>query len=187
MEDTMGSRLEPDNQGFTRRRLLPREEITVFAALAGPQDASPADIRRLLMPGLPARTWHRVFPFLPRERRPDGTSVVWHPLGRGWQLAVECVHARIRIRWRLSGAYLQWPGSDLASPTDLAEFDERPIADWSLAVPDPEFRALCRRGSVALRLSELVARWALEVGPSHAGRALLACRSLGQPGSPEID
>jgi len=171
----MGSRLEPGNLGSARRGSHPREEITVFAALAGPADARSADIRRLLMPGLPTRTWHRVFPFLPRERRSDGTSVVWHPLGAGWQRAVECVHARTPIRWRMSGAYLQWPGSDLASPTDLVDFDEIPIADWSLAVPDPDFRAFCRGGSVALRLSELVARWALEVGPSRAGRALLGC------------
>ncbi len=156
----MGSGLGPDNQGVTRPRSLPRGEITVFAAFAGPPDANPADIRRSLMPGFPARTWHRVFPFLPRERGPDGAGVIWHPLGEGWQLAVDCVHARRPIRWRLSGAYLQWPGSDLASPTDLVDFDEIPITDWSLAVPDADFRTFCRRGSTALRLSEMVARWA---------------------------
>ncbi len=179
----MGSRLESGSLGAARRRLHPRDEITVFAALAGPADARPGDIRRLLMPGLPARTWHRVFPFLPREQRPDGSSVVWHPLGKGWQRAVERVHARMPIHWRLSGAYLQFPGSDLASPVDLVDFDEIPITDWSLAVPDPDFRAFCHRGSVSLRLSELVARWVLEVGPNRAGRALLACdhprRALG--------
>jgi len=182
----MGSHLQPLEQGAMRRGPHPREEITAFAALAGAADASSADIRRLVAPGLPARIWHRVFPFLPRERTADGASVVWHPLGRGWHLAVECVHARRPIRWRLSGAYLQWPQSDLASPADLVDFDDIPIADWSLAVPDPDFRAFCRRGCVALRLSELVARWALEVGPSRAGRALLGCHPRRAPGRLEI-
>jgi hypothetical protein len=187
MEKTMGSGLEPGNLGIARRSVHQREEITVFAALAGPPDASPGEIRRLLMPGLPARTWHRVFPFLPRECGPDGAGVVWHPLGEGWRLAVDCVHARRPIPWRLSGAYLQWPGSDLASPTDLVDFDEIAIADWSLAVPDADYRAFCRRGSTALRLSELVARWVLAVGPSRAGRALLGCHPRRNPGSLEFD
>ena len=66
---------------------------------------------------------------------------------------------------------------------DFHDFDEADLNDWSIAVPDPHFRALCGhlQGDLC-RLSELVARWALEVGPMRAGQAL-AVRGgpLGQP------
>ena len=129
-----------------------------------------------LRPGLALRTWHRVYPFLPKEVREDGALVVWLPDGRDWQRALELVHCGRRVRWRLSGAFLERePGCDPV-PTDLVAFDDYDLADWSLAVPDPGFRAFCgaRRVS-ALRLSELVARWAFEVGPRVAGQMLARC------------
>jgi len=176
--DGMGCRLEP-------RLLLDEargegdEEIAAFLSRGGRADATSAAIRLLVSPGLPQRTWHRVFPALPKEVMPDGSLLVWHPLGDGWAQALDRVHARRRIRWRLSGTLLRWPGSGELSAADLSDFDGIDIADWSLAVPDPGFRAFCAaRRAAALRLSELVARWAFEAGPEVAGRALAGCPTL---------
>jgi hypothetical protein len=146
--------------------------------------------RALQLPVSP-RVWYRVFPYLPREVRTDGSLILWHPDEQGWAVALERVHARLALNGRKSGAYLLPPGSDRVMLRDFHDFDEADLNDWSIAVPDPHFRALCGhlQGDLC-RLSELVARWALEVGPMRAGQALavrggqaLAVRGgpLGQP------
>lgn len=184
----MGSKLESGNLhgGRTGRRL--REEIVSFAAYVGASDCGSAEIRRRVVPELPARTWHRVFPFLPKERRGDGAIVVWHPAGDDWSRALDHVHARRPIAWRRSGAYLQLPESEALVLADLVDFDDLQLSDWSLAVPDPRFGAFCRASDFAApRLSEMVARWALQTGPREAGRLLGArCRLLAPavPGRP---
>jgi hypothetical protein len=155
------------------------EEIAAFLSRGGRADATSAAIRLRVAPGLPQRTWHRVFPALPKEVMADGSLLVWHPLGEGWAQALDRVHARRRVHWRLSGALLQWPGSGELSAADLSDFDDMDIADWSLAVPHPGFRAFCAASRAgAPRLSELVARWAFEVGPEVAGRVLAGCRTV---------
>jgi hypothetical protein len=84
------------------------------------------------------------------------------------------VHAGRTIRWRKTGAYVQLPGSDRVVLRDFAELDTLELVDWSLAVPDARFRAFCARvHAEASGLGELLARWALELGPREAGTALL--------------
>lgn len=181
----MGSKLESGNLCAHRAHRDASDEIAVFAAFGGPADTGSAELRRRLVPDVPARTWHRVFPFLPKERR-EGGIVVWHPVGDDWARSLERVHAGRTIRWRRSGAYLQWPGIERLVPTDLAAFDDLEISDWSLAVPDARFRALCARcGEGAQRLSEVVARWALEAGPRVAGAALCVCLAL-EPAAADV-
>lgn len=178
----MGSKLESGSLHTGRRGQWLREEMTSFAAYVGAADCGSAEIRRRVVPELPARIWHRVFPFLPKERHCDGGIVVWHPAGEDWSRALDCVHARRPIPWRRSGAYLQLPDSDALVLADLVDFDDLEISDWSLAVPDPRFGAFCRaRDLAAPRLSEMVARWALQTGPREAGRLLgTRCRLLAQ-------
>jgi len=174
----MGSKLESGNLCADRARCGAPDEIAVFAAFGGAPGTDSAELRRRVAPEVSARTWHRVFPYLPKEVR-EGGIAVWHPAGDDWARTLEHVHAGRPIRWRRSGAYLQWPGTDRVVLTDLAAFDDLEISDWSLAVPDARFRALCARcGEGALRLSEVVARWALEAGPRVAGAALCVCLAL---------
>ncbi len=157
-------------------------EITLYAADAGPADAGASSLRRALQLPVSPRTWHRVFPVLPRETRLGGALVLWHPDEAGWLRALEWVHARQVPPWALRGAYVQAPDADLPALRDFQEFDELDLADWSLAVPDPSFHALCSRlRGERLRLSELVARWALEVGPQRAGLALSQRRAGARP------
>jgi hypothetical protein len=167
-----------------RVRQSPDErEIALYAAYAGAGDRGASALRRALQLPVSPRVWYRVFPYLPREVRTDGSLILWHPDEQGWAVALERVHARLALNGRKSGAYLLPPGSDRVMLRDFHDFDEADLNDWSIAVPDPHFRALCGhlQGDLC-RLSELVARWALEVGPMRAGQAL-AVRGgpLGQP------
>jgi hypothetical protein len=169
----MGRRL---GEGSFRRQniwLAHRAEITLYAANVGGVQAEASVLRRRLEPAVSMRTWHRVFPYLPREVLADGALVLWHPDEHGWQLAQDQVHALTAPAWRRSGAYLTLPGSDRMVLRDFHDLDDVDLPDWSMAVPDAGFSDLVgRMGSAPWRLSELVARWALEVGPVRAGRAL---------------
>lgn len=181
----MARRLSSEEIADAARRWPQDGEIALYGVYAGAGDRdSPRDsptLRRLLSLPVSPRTWHRVFPYLPRETRADGSLVLWHPDEAGWQAALERVHARLTPQWRKSGACVAIPGSDRTVLADFHEFDELDLADWSIAVPDPQFRALCGRLDGELcRLSELVARWALEVGPVRAGQAL-AVRARAAP------
>jgi hypothetical protein len=148
-------------------------EITLYAANVGVARAEASVLRQRLQPPVSMRTWHRVFPYLPIEAQPDGALVLWHPDESGWLLAQEQVHQLVAPAWRRSGAYVSPPGSDRLVLRDFQELDDIDLADWSMAVPDVGFADLvCRAGAAAWRLSELVARWALEVGPVRAGQAL---------------
>jgi hypothetical protein len=151
-----------------------RDEIVVFAVDAGAPDRDQASIRRSLHVDVPVRVWHRVYPALPKELRSDGDLIVWIPSEAGWDAALECVHARRQVRWRKSGVCLQLPGSNQVILRDFSEFDDAGLADWSLAVPDRRFVEFCARVRCAdgERLSELLARWALEIGPREAGRVV---------------
>lgn len=150
------------------------EEIVVFAVHAGAPDRDQAAIRRGLQVEVPVRVWHRVYPVLPKELRGDGGLIVWIPHEGGWDAALECVHARRPVRWRKSGVCLQLPGSNHVILRDFSEFDDAGLADWSLAVPDRRFVEFCARARCAdgERLSEMLARWALEIGPREAGRVV---------------
>ena len=152
------------------------EPITLFAAWVGATDRGAAALRQALQLSVAVRTWHRVCPYLPRETRADGSLVLWHPQGADWSRAQERVHAGRRIAWRKSGAYVKLPGSESVVLHDFRDFDELDLADWSIAVPHTRFREMCLRARIdETRLSELLARWALEVGPREAGLALRRC------------
>jgi hypothetical protein len=149
-------------------------EITVYAAFVGAADLDRSELRRGLQTSVTTRVWHRVFPYLPREKLADGSMVLWHPHGDGWWRALDYVHAGRRVVWRCSGAYLQLPASDAVVLHDFADLDAMDIADWTLAIPHPGFATFCARLREPVgRLSELVARWALEVGPHEAGLAFM--------------
>ena len=80
-------------------------------------------------------------------------------------------------RWPSSRciAYVAVRGTERVEMRDFHALDEIDLPDWSLAVPDPGFAdMLGHLDGNAWRLSELVARWALQVGPAHAGKALVA-------------
>ncbi|MBU6271253.1 MAG: hypothetical protein KGQ67_08125 [Betaproteobacteria bacterium] len=148
--------------------------ITLYAAKLGRVAADASALRQALQPSVPARTWHRVCPYLPREVLADGSLVLWHPDDAGWALALEQVHRLCAPSWRLSGAYVAIPGTERVEPRDFHAFDEIDLPDWSLAVPDPGFAdMLGHLDGNAWRLSELIARWALQVGPARAGKVLL--------------
>ena len=148
--------------------------ITLYAAKLGAVAPDASALRQALQPPVPSRTWHRVCPYLPRETLADGSVVLWHPDDTGWPLALEQVHRLCAPVWRLSGAYVAVPGTERVEMRDFHAFDELDLPDWTLAVPDPGFAELLTHldGS-AWRLSELVARWALQVGPARAGKALV--------------
>jgi hypothetical protein len=158
-------------------------EIALYAMCSGASGRDSLSLRRALALPVSTRVWHRVFPYLPRELRADGALIVWHPDEAGWNDALERVHARAPLKWRKSGASLLMPGTDRAVLLDFGAFDELDLIDWSIAVPDARFRAMCARlQTEPCRLSELVARWALEVGPVRAGAAL-AMRADTAPGT----
>lgn len=157
-------------------------EIALFAVYAAAGDRNASALRRVLQLPVSPRTWHRVFPYLPREICADGSLILWHPDPQGWQLALDRVHAGLPLNGRKSGAYLLTPGSDKITLRDFHDFDDAGLVDWSIAVPDVRFRDLC--GSLhgeLCRLSELVARWALQVGPIHAGQTLASRQAPALP------
>jgi hypothetical protein len=178
----MGRRLGEGSFGWQNVWLAHRAEITLYAANVGGVPAEASALRRRFEPAVSMRTWHRVFPYLPREVLADGSLVLWHPDEHGWQLAQEQVHALTAPVWRRSGAYLTQPGSERTVLRDFHELDDIDLPDWSIAIPDRRFSELVgRMGSAPWRLSEVVARWALEVGPVRAGLALSLVQD--QPGA----
>ena len=180
----MGRKLSSEEIAGGKRRSSNASEIALYGVYAGAGDRDAQTLRRLMNLPVSPRTWHRVFPYLPREGRSDGSLVLWLPDEAGWAAALERVHARLTPNWRKSGACVAIPGSDQVILTDFQEFDEIDLVDWSIAVPDPQYRTLCGRLDGAFcRLSELVARWALEVGPVHAGQ-VLATRTRAAPAEP---
>lgn len=169
----MGRRL--GTEGFVGYRLpTPRhEEIALYGANLGRVRGDASSLRRALQMPVPLRTWHRVFPYLPQETLPDGALVIWHPDADGWRSALEAVHQLRAPIWRRSGAYVSMPGSGLVGLHDFHDLDDIDLPDWSIAMPDADFADRVRRMNLQpCRLSELAARWALEVGPQRAGVAL---------------
>jgi hypothetical protein len=179
----MGRKLNAQDIDWPLWQSPENDELTLYAAYAGAGHRDASALRRALQLPVSARVWHRVFPHLPREVRSDGSLILWHPDELGWAIALERVHARLALNGRKSGAYLLPPGSERVLLRDFHDFDDADLNDWSIAVPDAHFRALCGNlhGDLC-RLSELVARWAVEVGPMRAGQALAArSRPPGQP------
>ncbi len=171
----MGRRLIEDERPWHPAMAASGGRITLYAAKLGPMPGDASALRQALCPPVPPRTWHRVYPYLPRETLADGSLVLWHPDEAGWSLALEQVHRLCAPTWRLSGAYVAVPGTERVEMRDFHALDEIDLPDWSLAVPDPGFAdMLGHLDGNAWRLSELVARWALQVGPAHAGKALVA-------------
>jgi hypothetical protein len=172
-EAVMGRRVGADGFSGQHAWLSQQPEITLYAANVGVARAEASVLRQRLQAPVSLRTWHRVFPYLPTEALPDGSLVLWHPDESGWLLAQERVHQLAVPAWRRSGAYVSPPGSERLVLRDFHELDDIDLPDWSMAVPDACFAGLvARTRGAAWRLSELVARWALEVGPVRAGHTL---------------
>jgi len=84
------------------------EPITLFGAWVGATDRGAAALRHALQLSVAVRTWHRVCPYLPREKRPDGSLVLWHPLGADWIRAQE----RVQYIMQDEPTYFTWDGTD---------------------------------------------------------------------------
>jgi hypothetical protein len=181
-EEVMGRRLIENEGQWHPALAVQSARITLYAAKLGRVACEASALRQALRAPVPSRTWHRVCPYLPRETLADGSLVLWHPDESGWSLALEQVHRLCAPAWRLSGAYVAIPGTERVEMRDFHAFDELDLPDWSLAVPDPGFaEMLMHLDGNAWRLSELVARWALQAGPSRAGKILAVDPPPGPP------
>ena len=135
----MGRRLIEDERPWHPAMAASGGRITLYAAKLGPMPGDASALRQALCPPVPPRTWHRVYPYLPRETLADGSLVLWHPDEAGWSLALEQVHRLCAPTWRLSGAYVAVRGTERVEMRDFHALDEIDLPDWSLAVPDPGF------------------------------------------------